>query len=206
MAMSRADSLILSIGRPSSRIRPSVTVSRPLIIRRIVDLPQPEGPTRTTSSPSATVRLIFRTATRPDGYVLLTPSRRSSATGNLRRDPLHPWRHVRRTGIGKAAAADERRDIDQPLIPGTDVARHIGEADGLVHQAEEPDVGRYARSQAPDLLAQADGRGRAARGRRDDVGERHSEGEELAHAQRQVEPVVRAVPPELDDRRLHRVA
>src|SRR5215469_15654687 len=125
MAMSRADSLILSIGRPSSRICPWVTVSRPLIIRRIVDLPQPEGPTSTISSPSATVRLTFRTAARPEGYVLLTPSRRSSAIGDLRRDSFHPRRHVRRAGIGQAAAVDERRDVHQPLIPGAHVARHI---------------------------------------------------------------------------------
>src|SRR5437667_9055312 len=117
MAMSRADWLILSVGRRSSRIRPSVAVSRPLIIRRMVDLPQPEGPTRTTSSPSAAVRLTFRTATRPEGYVLLTPSRRSSATGSLRWDSLHPRRHIHRAGIGQAAAVDERRYIDQPLIP-----------------------------------------------------------------------------------------
>ena len=92
------------------------------------------------------------------------------------------------------------------MIPGADVARHVGVSDGLVRQAEEPEVGGCACPQASDLAAQADGCGRAAGGRRDDVGERDAEGQELAHAQRQVEPVVRAVPPELDYRRLHRVA
>src|SRR5438093_12919512 len=38
------------------RIVPDVTVSSPANIRRVVDFPQPEPPTNTTSSPSAIAR------------------------------------------------------------------------------------------------------------------------------------------------------
>ena len=41
---------------PSKRICPELMGSRPLIVRRSVDLPQPEGPMMTTTSPSATSR------------------------------------------------------------------------------------------------------------------------------------------------------
>ncbi len=37
-------------------IEPSVIASRPAIILRRVDLPQPEGPTKTQNSPSRTSR------------------------------------------------------------------------------------------------------------------------------------------------------
>ena len=39
------------------RTSPSVTLSSPQIMRSKVDLPQPEGPTNTTNSPSATSKL-----------------------------------------------------------------------------------------------------------------------------------------------------
>ncbi len=38
------------------RMLPAVTFSSPAISRSRVDLPQPDGPTKTTSSPGATVR------------------------------------------------------------------------------------------------------------------------------------------------------
>ena len=46
--------------------RPGVGSSRPATMRRVVDLPQPEGPTRTTNSLSSTVRWkSFTAATEP---------------------------------------------------------------------------------------------------------------------------------------------
>src|SRR3974390_288940 len=41
---------------------PAVTSSRPAIMRNVVLLPQPEGPTRTTNSLSGISRLMLRTA------------------------------------------------------------------------------------------------------------------------------------------------
>src|SRR6516164_2760311 len=53
-------------------ISPALTLSRPAIMASKVDLPQPEGPTSTTNSPSFTSRLIpFSTATEPKDLLRL---------------------------------------------------------------------------------------------------------------------------------------
>src|SRR3954451_11878183 len=51
-------------------ISPSVMSSRPTIIRRRVDFPHPEGPTRIMNSPSCTSMLTSFTALNPSPYVL----------------------------------------------------------------------------------------------------------------------------------------
>src|SRR5262245_30665145 len=56
-------------------ISPSVTSSRPAIMRRMVVLPQPDGPTSTMNSPSPISRDTSRTACTPPGNSLLTWSR-----------------------------------------------------------------------------------------------------------------------------------
>ena len=53
MAMSRSFGGRSFTTRSPIRISPAVMGSRPAIIRSSVDLPQPEGPTRITNSPSA---------------------------------------------------------------------------------------------------------------------------------------------------------
>src|SRR6185437_7736099 len=53
------------------RISPSVTSSRPAAIRRSVDLPQPEGPTKTTNSPSAMSKSTSRITLTSAVYCLL---------------------------------------------------------------------------------------------------------------------------------------
>src|SRR6476661_7622086 len=59
---------------PSMRMRPSETSSSPAMSRSNVDLPQPEGPTKTTKEPSSTSRSTFGiTATLPK--VFFTPCR-----------------------------------------------------------------------------------------------------------------------------------
>jgi hypothetical protein len=47
---------------PPIRMSPSVISSSPAIMRSVVDLPQPEGPTSTTNSLSAMSRSMPRTA------------------------------------------------------------------------------------------------------------------------------------------------
>src|SRR5438067_10620441 len=47
---------------PSSRIRPEVGCSNPAISRKVVVLPQPDGPSREKNSPLATVRSMLSTA------------------------------------------------------------------------------------------------------------------------------------------------
>ena len=51
---------------PSSRISPpvgfSALASRPMTVKAITDLPEPDSPTRQTISPGLTVKLTFSTA------------------------------------------------------------------------------------------------------------------------------------------------
>src|SRR5688500_244715 len=53
--------------------------SRPAIIRRAVDFPQPDGPTKTTNSPSGMSKFILSTATTSSPKTLVTSSRVTSA-------------------------------------------------------------------------------------------------------------------------------
>ena len=59
---------------PSIRIRPPDGSMSRLIMRSVVVLPQPEGPTRTQSSPSGIVKLSSATATESAPYRLVTRS------------------------------------------------------------------------------------------------------------------------------------
>src|SRR5436189_5188387 len=79
MAMSRSrGSRSLTRSPPMTR-SPSEMSSSPAIIRRAVDFPQPDGPTRITNSPSLTSRFMSLTASKPSAKRLLTPSRTISA-------------------------------------------------------------------------------------------------------------------------------
>ena len=62
MAMSRSIAATPLTTRSSMRISPLVIDSSPAIMRSVVDLPQPEGPSRTMNSPSATVKETSSTA------------------------------------------------------------------------------------------------------------------------------------------------
>ncbi len=57
MAMSRSFGSTSFISLPSMYSSPSLISSRPATIRRVVDLPQPDGPTNTMNSLSAMSRL-----------------------------------------------------------------------------------------------------------------------------------------------------
>src|SRR3954464_6027945 len=70
----------LSLTRwPPIRNSPEVMSSRPAIMLRVVDFPQPDGPTRMMNSPSAMERSISCTAMVPSGYFFVTLSRTMSA-------------------------------------------------------------------------------------------------------------------------------
>src|SRR5690606_2662940 len=74
MASPRCAGPLAVTSSPSSRITPEVVSSSPAISRSKVDLPQPEGPTKTTKAPSSISRLTSgMTAWLPK--VLLTCSR-----------------------------------------------------------------------------------------------------------------------------------
>src|SRR3954447_11284417 len=82
--MSRARGGRSVTSRPPIEIVPAVASSRPAIIRRSVDLPQPDGPTRTRNSPLPIVSETPSTATTPPEKTLLRLSRTISATSNDR--------------------------------------------------------------------------------------------------------------------------
>src|SRR5271169_936545 len=65
--MSRSFGATALTSRPSIRISPSLTLSRPAIIANSVDLPQPDGPTRAMNSPvRASSSMPFSTSTEPN--------------------------------------------------------------------------------------------------------------------------------------------
>src|SRR5580692_2480935 len=71
MAMSRSFGGTSLTTSPPIMMSPSVMSSRPAIIRSVVDLPQPDGPTSTTNSWSAMSRSMPRTAST-SSYRLIT--------------------------------------------------------------------------------------------------------------------------------------
>src|SRR5262249_1260980 len=78
MAMSRSFGGTSLTTSPPIRMSPPEMSSRPAIIRSVVDLPQPDGPTRTTNSWSAISRSMPRTAST-SSYFLTTLRRFTSA-------------------------------------------------------------------------------------------------------------------------------
>src|SRR4051812_10504216 len=94
MAMLRSLGSTSLTTRPSISSLPSVIVSSPATIRSKVDLPQPDGPSSTRNSPSAT-RQSMPWITCMSPYDFLTPAMFTSATLFLRLDeaahelPLH---------------------------------------------------------------------------------------------------------------------
>src|ERR1035438_8007639 len=64
---------------------PALIASRPAIDRNAVDLPHPDGPTKTMNSPSLISRLSPSIPLTPPGYTLFTWSRTTSAIAALRR-------------------------------------------------------------------------------------------------------------------------
>src|SRR4051794_40132469 len=74
---------------------PAVTFSRPAIMRRSVDFPQPDGPTSTRNSPSTIVSVTSSTARTPPGKALLTASISIAATGaDAIAGPVHMTRPI----------------------------------------------------------------------------------------------------------------
>ena len=69
MAISRSLGATSFISLPSIYSSPPLISSRPATIRRVVDLPQPEGPTSTMNSLSAMFRLNSCTASTPSSVI-----------------------------------------------------------------------------------------------------------------------------------------
>src|SRR5919109_2009423 len=71
--------VIWAKSRPATRMVPAVGSSSLISSRISVDLPEPDGPTRNTKSPRATLNVACSTPTSPESYSLATP--RNSITG-----------------------------------------------------------------------------------------------------------------------------
>ena len=70
MAISRSLGCRLFTSTSPIKMLPSSMASRPAIMLRVVDLPQPEGPRRVTNSPGSTRTFSRLTATtRPKRFV-----------------------------------------------------------------------------------------------------------------------------------------
>ena len=67
--MSRSLGATSFISLPSMYSSPALISSRPATMRSVVDLPQPDGPTRTMNSRSAMSRLNSCTATTPSSVI-----------------------------------------------------------------------------------------------------------------------------------------
>src|ERR1700710_1642068 len=70
---------------PPIRTSPPSTFSSPAIMRSVVDLPHPDGPTSTANEPSGTLRLRSSTTRRPPGNVFTSDLSSSSAISPLYR-------------------------------------------------------------------------------------------------------------------------
>src|SRR5690606_16815904 len=105
---------------------PSVISSRPAIIRKVVDLPHPDGPTRTTNSSSSMTRLTLLTATTLP-YRLVTFSSTTLAnalTPLLRQKSAQPPNvTIRPTATCVLPAAVNFPKSEAPRLPSTDTAR-----------------------------------------------------------------------------------
>src|SRR3974377_83516 len=94
--------------RPPMEMVPEVISSRPAMERSAVDLPHPDGPTRTMNSPSLISRLRSFTPATPPEQTLLTRARQIWALLALLGSRLCPGAYLARRVLGSATARGER--------------------------------------------------------------------------------------------------
>src|SRR6218665_1251863 len=97
---------------PSMAITPPLGVSKPPTMRSSVDLPEPDGPSRQTSSPSPTVRLNLSTATVVEN-TLLTSLMSRTATGCFSLPAEAAGKAARRDHAARKQQRDEARHPEQ---------------------------------------------------------------------------------------------
>src|SRR5215510_2508553 len=101
--------------RSPIEISPEVISSRPATIRRVVVLPQPEGPTRTMNSLSRMVRLTSLTACT-SSYFLLRSLSTTCAMGDLFRFGRYVGTPARGEGPRRGILA-QPDDRGYPVLP-----------------------------------------------------------------------------------------
>src|SRR5690242_21566537 len=92
--------------RPPIASWPADSDSSPAMMRSVVLLPEPDGPTSTTNSPSSTTRSTPCTATKPLSYTFLTPSSVTRAIGGRCFDDSFSRRLL--VGRGDVGVSDRR--------------------------------------------------------------------------------------------------
>src|SRR5262245_50469258 len=124
--MSRSFAATSLTTRSSMASVPEVIGSSPAIMRSVVDLPQPDGPSSTMNSPSATVKLTSSTAAAAaPGKRLVTRSSLTTATraASVRRQPPRSSDRARRHALDdplrEERVDDDHRD-DRDHHPGGD--------------------------------------------------------------------------------------
>src|SRR3954447_20448914 len=147
MAMLRSFGCSRLTTRSPIATSPEVTGSSPAIMRSKVDLPHPEGPSRTTNSPSAMARSSPSiTLTLP--YALLTSLTVTEAI--VRPSPCRP------PGVSRAMRPSSAAD---PRASAVFLEKRLEQA-GIGRQIEErpaaADLARAADRVAPDLARQAE--------------------------------------------------
>src|SRR5438445_13788534 len=83
-AMSRIDARLNVTSSLPRKICPELGSSRPAIMRKVVVLPQPEGPSRQKNSPSRTVKVESSTATKSAKALRKRSTRISAMVGLFR--------------------------------------------------------------------------------------------------------------------------
>src|SRR5882672_9812990 len=123
--MSRLDARLKVTSSAPRKMRPEVGNSNPAIMRKVVVLPQPDGPSRQKNSPSRTVKVESCTATK-SAKALCRRSTRISAMSLL----------------GELGDDREQRDTGQRRHERPGVERHH---EGLQHHEDaqrDDDAGR----------------------------------------------------------------
>src|SRR6187399_3442482 len=136
--MSRSFGAFSFIRLPSIRNSPVEMSSRPATMFNVVDLPQPDGPTRMMNSPSAISMSTSDTASAPSGYRLLTLSRMISAMPL----PLHGTGGQPRDD----AALEEQHEQDDR---DRDHHRGRGDGPGRIFELRGPGEERQRRRHRP---------------------------------------------------------
>src|SRR5580700_6991008 len=145
MAMSRSRGGRLLTTRSPIRTSPLVISSSPAIMRNAVVLPQPEGPTRHTNSPSLISRLRLLTARAPPpSYRLVRSSRTTPA---MTRSSFHrPGEHAT-DEISLEGKEHDERDDDRDDRASRDDVVVVGESPRLTVEEDRQRLVRVARQE-----------------------------------------------------------
>src|SRR6266496_4210163 len=131
MAISRFSGASSFMRLPAMMMSPDVTRSRPAIMRKVVVLPQPEGPSRQTTSPAATERSASFTATKSPNFLVIL---RASIVDMLSLDCAEG--DAAQQVVLQEERHQENRNEEERLDGGKQSPQHADAAagDGLVHR------------------------------------------------------------------------